>query len=52
MRVLLGFTESFTMPGCAYMLTRYYRRRELTVRIGFFMLSESALAFTGLFNDD
>lgn len=50
MRVLLGFTESFTMPGCAYMLTRYYRRRELTVRIGFFMLSAAATAqaFGGL----
>lgn len=26
------------MPGIVYMLARYYRRKELTVRIGFFML--------------
>ena len=35
---------SFTMPGCAYAITRYYRRREITTRIAFFMLMSAAFA--------
>lgn len=44
MRILLGITESFTMPGCAYCLTRYYRRKELTVRVSFFMVAAASCA--------
>ncbi|KAF8159406.1 MFS general substrate transporter [Crassisporium funariophilum] len=49
-RVLLGLAEGGTLSGLAYCLTRYYRRRELVLRIGiFFGLSPPlAGAFGGL----
>ncbi|ESK95234.1 mfs transporter [Moniliophthora roreri MCA 2997] len=49
-RVLLGLTEAASMPGISYLLTRYYRRNELTSRVGCFMLiaAGSAGGFGGL----
>ncbi|KAF5364685.1 hypothetical protein D9758_005600 [Tetrapyrgos nigripes] len=49
-RMLLGLAESFSMPGISYLLTRYYRRRELTSRLGCFMVVAAAAsgAFGGL----
>ncbi|EAU90418.2 hypothetical protein CC1G_00802 [Coprinopsis cinerea okayama7 len=49
-RVFLGLTEGGTLPGLVYILARYYRRKELVLRIGiFFGLSPSlAGAFGGL----
>lgn len=32
------------MPGISYMLSRYYRRRELTIRLGFYMLFAAGLS--------
>ena len=43
-RGILGGTESAVLPGNAYILARYYRRGELTVRISFFMFSAAYLA--------
>ncbi|ODN78858.1 hypothetical protein, variant 1 [Cryptococcus amylolentus CBS 6039] len=37
-RCLLGAVEAFSMPGLSYVLSRYYRRHELTARFGIFML--------------
>ncbi|ODN92740.1 hypothetical protein L198_05534 [Cryptococcus wingfieldii CBS 7118] len=37
-RCLLGAVETFSMPGLSYVLSRYYRRHELTARFGIFML--------------
>lgn len=50
MRVLLGLTESFQFPGLTYVISRYYRRSEVTTRISFFMLASAGLAggFGGL----
>ncbi|ORY25826.1 major facilitator superfamily domain-containing protein [Naematelia encephala] len=49
-RCLLGMVEAFTMPGLSYMLSRYYRRHELAVRFGIFMLvaAGTSQAFGGL----
>ncbi|THV05187.1 MFS general substrate transporter [Dendrothele bispora CBS 962.96] len=49
-RIALGLTESFALPGINYLLTRYYRRSELTSRIGCFLLvaAGSSGAFGGL----
>ncbi|WVQ78505.1 hypothetical protein IAT38_000591 [Cryptococcus sp. DSM 104549] len=49
-RCLLGVVEAFTMPGLSYMLSRYYRRHELAVRFGIFMLVAAGFsqAFGGL----
>ncbi|KAK4688133.1 hypothetical protein P7C73_g1990, partial [Tremellales sp. Uapishka_1] len=49
-RILLGAVESFTMPGLSYMLSRYYRRNELAVRFGIFMLVAAGFssAFGGI----
>ncbi|TFL00334.1 major facilitator superfamily domain-containing protein [Pterulicium gracile] len=41
-RVILGISEAVTMPGISYLLTRYYRRHELTSRVGCFMLVAAA----------
>ncbi|KAM0790377.1 hypothetical protein ACM66B_003259 [Microbotryomycetes sp. NB124-2] len=38
-RGLLGAAESTVLPGNAYILARFYRREELTVRIAFFLYS-------------
>ncbi|KAH7080986.1 major facilitator superfamily domain-containing protein [Paraphoma chrysanthemicola] len=48
-RFLLGIFEAGVMPGCAYYLSRWYRRSELTFRLGLWM-SVPALggAFGGL----
>lgn len=43
MRVLLGLTESFQFPGLTYVISRYYRRSEVTTRISFFMLASAGL---------
>ncbi|KAF9869578.1 major facilitator superfamily transporter [Colletotrichum karsti] len=49
-RLLLGLTESFQFPGLNYVVSRYYRRSEVTTRISFFMLGAAGLAsaFGGL----
>jgi len=49
-RVFLGIAEGGTLPGLIYILSRYYRRSELVMRVGiFFGLSPSlAGAFGGL----
>ncbi|KAH8824552.1 major facilitator superfamily domain-containing protein [Flagelloscypha sp. PMI_526] len=49
-RIFLGTAEAVTMPGISYLLTRYYRRGELTLRVGCFMLLAAgcAGAFGGL----
>jgi MFS family permease len=36
-RFILGIFESGVMPGCAYYLSRWYRRDELTFRLGLWM---------------
>ncbi|TLS24171.1 hypothetical protein PpBr36_08504 [Pyricularia pennisetigena] len=48
MRILLGLTESFQFPGLSYVVSRYYRRREVTIRVAFFMLVAAGLAGVGL----
>lgn len=50
-RLLLGLTESFQFPGLSYVVSRYYRRHEVTTRVSFFMLGAAGLAggFGGLF---
>ncbi|KEY64032.1 hypothetical protein S7711_07395 [Stachybotrys chartarum IBT 7711] len=50
-RLLLGLTESFQFPGLSYVVSRYYRRGEVTTRVSFFMLAAAGLAggFGGLF---
>ncbi|KAF9023047.1 MFS general substrate transporter [Hymenopellis radicata] len=49
-RIVLGMSEAITMPGLSYLLTRYYRRHELTSRVGCFMLVAAGCAggFGGL----
>jgi len=49
-RILLGLTESFQFPGLSYVVSRYYRRTEVTTRVSFFMLAAAGLAggFGGL----
>ncbi|WYZ39394.1 hypothetical protein EsH8_III_001308 [Colletotrichum jinshuiense] len=49
-RLLLGLTESFQFPGLSYVVSRYYRRSEVTTRVSFFMLVAAGLAsaFGGL----
>ncbi|KAF3001864.1 hypothetical protein E8E13_004857 [Curvularia kusanoi] len=49
-RLLLGLTESFQLPGLSYLISRYYRRHEVTVRICFFTLGAAGLSggFGGL----
>jgi MFS family permease len=49
-RLLLGLTESFQFPGLSYVVSRYYRRHEVTTRLSFFMLGAAGLAggFGGL----
>jgi MFS family permease len=49
-RLLLGITESFQFPGLSYVVSRYYRRGEVTTRISFFMLMSAGLSsgFGGL----
>ncbi|KAI5832433.1 MFS general substrate transporter [Schizophyllum commune Tattone D] len=37
-RVFLGISEAVCYPGISYLLSRYYRRHELTSRFGCFML--------------
>ncbi|KAJ7131183.1 major facilitator superfamily domain-containing protein [Mycena epipterygia] len=47
---LLGIAESFVLPGNSYIITQFYKRSELSVRIGFFIFSAGYLsgAFGGL----
>ncbi|KAF4916922.1 putative transporter [Colletotrichum viniferum] len=49
-RLLLGITEAFQFPGLSYVVSRYYRRNEVTTRVSFFMLVAAGLAsaFGGL----
>ncbi|KAF7553070.1 hypothetical protein G7Z17_g3910 [Cylindrodendrum hubeiense] len=49
-RILLGLTEAFQFPGLSYVISRYYRRGEVTTRVSFFMLAAAGLAggFGGL----
>lgn len=44
LRMLLGLTEAFQFPGLSYVVSRYYRRHEVTTRISFFMLSAAGLS--------
>jgi MFS family permease len=37
-RVLLGIAEAGLLPGIAYYLSRWYRRSELTLRLGYYMI--------------
>lgn len=43
-RIFLGISEAVAMPGISYLLTRYYRRSELTLRVGCFMLLAAGFA--------
>ncbi|KAJ7137113.1 major facilitator superfamily domain-containing protein [Mycena epipterygia] len=47
---LLGIAESFVLPGNSYIIKQFYKRSELSVRIGFFIFSVGCLsgAFGGL----
>lgn len=49
-RILLGVLESFSLPAIAYLLSRYYRRAEITMRIAFYFLlaGGTSQAFGGL----
>ncbi|KAF9466150.1 MFS general substrate transporter [Collybia nuda] len=49
-RVFLGLAEGGTLPGLTYMLSRYYRRSELVLRLGIFIGVAPSLAgaFGGL----
>jgi MFS family permease len=49
-RLLLGLTEAFQFPGLAYVVSRFWRRHEVTTRIAFFMLGAAGFAggFGGL----
>ncbi|CAO2652501.1 Nn.00g007840.m01.CDS01 [Neocucurbitaria sp. VM-36] len=48
-RFLLGIFEAGVMPGCAYYLSRWYRRSELTFRLGLWMtMAPLSGAFGGL----
>ncbi|KAH8889059.1 major facilitator superfamily transporter [Thozetella sp. PMI_491] len=49
-RLLLGLAESFQFPGLSYVVSRFYRRSEVTTRVSFFMLGAAGLAggFGGL----
>ncbi|KAH8825750.1 major facilitator superfamily domain-containing protein [Flagelloscypha sp. PMI_526] len=49
-RIAVGIVDSVAFPGISYLLTRYYRRAELTLRVGAYMLVSAALAggFGGL----
>ncbi|KAJ8516567.1 hypothetical protein ONZ45_g6109 [Pleurotus djamor] len=49
-RVLLGIFEGGTLPGLAYILSRYYRKREYVMRLGIFFGTAPCLAgaFGGL----
>lgn len=49
-RAILGIFEGGTMPGIAFYLSTFYKRRELYFRIGIFISAASiAGAFGGLF---
>lgn len=43
-RILLGLAEGFVTPGISYMLSQYYRRQELTLRFGYFLLVAAGLS--------
>ena len=48
-RVLIGFLEAGFVPGCVYLISMYYKRHELQVRINvFYIASILAGAFSGL----
>ena len=48
-RFLLGIFEAGVMPGCAYYLSRWYKRSELTFRLGLWMtMAPLSGAFGGL----
>ncbi|KAG2001980.1 high-affinity nicotinic acid transporter, variant 3 [Coprinopsis cinerea AmutBmut pab1-1] len=49
-RVFLGLAEGGTLSGLVYTLSQYYRRKELAMRVGFFMGVAPSLAgaFGGL----
>ena len=48
-RFVLGIFEAGVMPGCAYYLSRWYRRSELTFRLGLWMtMAPISGAFGGL----
>ncbi|KAF8860412.1 MFS general substrate transporter [Acephala macrosclerotiorum] len=45
-RFLMGCFEAGFVPGCAYLISRYYKRRDFTVRYALFF---SAVALAGAF---
>lgn len=45
-RALLGMFEGGTLPGIAYYLSNFYRRKELMFRVGVFV---SACSLSGAF---
>jgi len=49
-RIILGIAEGGTLPGLIYILSRYYRRSELVMRVGIFVGLAPSLAgaFGGL----
>ncbi|KAH8927917.1 MFS general substrate transporter [Atractiella rhizophila] len=49
-RIVLGVAEATTLPGCTYLLGRYYRRSEIVWRIGIFVNVSAGLSggFGGL----
>ncbi|KAF2123503.1 MFS general substrate transporter, partial [Dothidotthia symphoricarpi CBS 119687] len=48
-RFVLGIFEAGVMPGCAYYLSRWYKRSELTFRLGLWMtMAPLSGAFGGL----
>lgn len=48
-RFLLGIFEAGVMPGCVYYLSRWYKRSELTFRLGLWLsMAPLAGAFGGM----
>ncbi|KAM0747689.1 MFS general substrate transporter [Meredithblackwellia eburnea MCA 4105] len=47
MRVLLGLSEAGTLPGCAYFLSTYYGREQLSLRLPLFLTASSLASGTG-----
>jgi MFS family permease len=48
-RFLLGVFETGVMPGCAYYLSRWYKKSELTFRLGLWItMAPLSGAFGGL----
>lgn len=44
LRALLGVAEGGTLPGIAFLLSKFYKRHELVFRIGIFLSVGTSLA--------